>query len=56
MREICVSVVSVVFVCCAVFGAYWVVKHVSYAWWYEDMVKQTIRQMVNETALKGSVK
>lgn len=35
-----------------IYGGYWAAKHFSYSWWYEDMVKQTIRQMVNETALR----
>ncbi len=27
-------------------------KSLSYSWWYEDQVKQTVRQMVNDSALK----
>lgn len=27
-------------------------KTISYNWWYEDQVRQTVREMVNESALK----
>ena len=39
-------------ICSVIYGSYWAAKHLSYSWWYEDMVKQTIRQMVNEGALR----
>jgi hypothetical protein len=34
------------------FGAYWLAKHGSYWLWYEDMVKDTIVEMVKQEALK----
>jgi len=34
-------------------GAYWLAKHASYWLWYEDMVKETIREMVKPAALRG---
>ena len=34
------------------YGCYWIVKTVSYSLFYEDMVRQTIIDMVNESALK----
>ena len=36
-----------------IYGGYWVVKHISYSLWYEDMVKQTVRSMVKPDALRG---
>jgi len=37
-----------------VVGLYWLAKHGSYWLWYEDMVKETIQEMVKTEALKGS--
>jgi hypothetical protein len=34
------------------YGSYFVVKTVSYRWWYEPMVKATVKQMVSESALR----
>lgn len=34
------------------YGCYWVAKAVSYTIFYEDMVKQTITEMVKQEALK----
>ena len=30
----------------------WAAKHVSYAWFYRDMVEQTVRDMVKASALR----
>ncbi len=35
-----------------IYGAYQLTKTLSYKWWYEDMVKATIEQMVKPEALK----
>lgn len=35
-----------------IYGMYWIAKTVSYSLFYEDMVKQTIEQMVKPEALK----
>jgi len=35
-----------------VYGSYWVAKTVSYTIFYEDMVKDTVRQMVKDECLK----
>jgi len=35
-----------------IYGSYWVAKHVSYAWFYRDMVEQTVRDMVKASALR----
>ena len=36
----------------AVYGGYWVTKHFSYWWWYEDLVRATIQEMVKPEALR----
>lgn len=36
----------------SLYGAYWVAKNVSYALFYEDMVQETIREMVKPEYLK----
>lgn len=36
------------------YGSYWLAKHGSYALWYEDMVKETIREMVKPEYLKNT--
>lgn len=35
-----------------IYGLYWVAKHGSYWLWYEDMVEETIIEMVKPEALK----
>jgi hypothetical protein len=42
----------IVFGVCLVAGSLWVGKHVSYAIWYKDMVRQTITEMVRPEALR----
>lgn len=37
---------------CLIVGMYWLAKNGSYWLWYEDMVKETIREMVKQEALK----
>lgn len=34
------------------YGCYWIAKKVSYEIFYEDFVKQTVREMVDEGSLK----
>jgi hypothetical protein len=34
------------------YGSYWAYKNTSYSVWYEDMVKQTVAEMVKPEALK----
>lgn len=54
MKQIAVWVVGLVLAGLFLWGAFWLAKHGSYALWYEDMVKETIREMVKQEALKGS--
>jgi len=39
--------------CLFVWGSYWVAKNVSYWLFYEDMVKETIREMIDKRYLIG---
>jgi len=34
------------------YGAQEIAKTISYSWWYEDMVKETVREMVKPEYLK----
>lgn len=47
----------ILFICSLLFlmyGGYWVLKNGSYYLWYEDMVKETIQEMVKEKSLKDN--
>ena len=39
-------------VCFLIYGGYWLAKHGSYFFFYEDMVQETIREMVKPEHLK----
>jgi len=49
-------VTGIVVSCIALYGMYWVVKTVSYSIFYEDMVKNTIVEMVKKDSLKEELK
>jgi hypothetical protein len=36
-----------------IYGSYWIAKHGSYFFFYEDMVKETITEMVDPKYLKA---
>jgi len=40
------------FIGALIWGSYWVTKKLSYEWWYESQVQQTVRDMVKEEYLK----
>ena len=50
--EFIAGIIAIVISCLAIFGIYWVAKTVSYQIFYEDMVKQTISQMVKPEYIK----
>ena len=54
MKTMMLRTIVVITICVFLYGAYWLTKHGSYWLWYEDMVKNTIREMVKQDALKGS--
>jgi len=43
---------ALVFACVTIYCSYWIAKNVSYWFFYEDMVKQTIEELVKPEALK----
>ena len=43
---------GVVAICFLIYGMYWIVKTGSYWFFYEDMVQDTIREMVKAGSLK----
>jgi len=58
MKDAAIKIV-VVLACLGVFGGiiyggFWVAKTVSYSIFYEDMVRQTIVEMVKPDSLKGN--
>jgi hypothetical protein len=46
MKNILIYTFIIIGTCLLLYGTYWVVKHVSYFFFYEDMVKETIRELV----------
>jgi hypothetical protein len=52
MRDALVVGVITLAVFGALYGCYWVAKTVSYSLFYEDMVRNTVRDMVKEGSLK----
>lgn len=46
MKNIIIGVIAIIGVCFIVYSFYWLAKTVSYKFFYEDMVKQTIQEMV----------
>lgn len=47
MKEIGYFIGAVIIFCLFLWGAYWLAKTFSYWLFYEDMVKATIREMIN---------
>jgi len=39
-----------------IYGSSWAAKNLSYIWWYEDLVKQTVKELVKTDSLKDSQK
>ena len=52
MKNIAFYAVTAVFIAVVLIGSYWLAKHGSYWLWYEDMVRETVREMVKAEALK----
>lgn len=52
MKSIILNIVGMIIFIACLYGAYWLVKNGSYWLWYEDMVKDTVREIVKEEALK----
>jgi hypothetical protein len=44
--QICAFILYLVVVCLVIYGVYWIAKTCSYSIFYEDMVIQTIKEVV----------
>ena len=53
MKTLILYLAGAIAICAFLYGAYWLAKHGSYWLWYDDMVRETIREMVKQEALKG---
>jgi hypothetical protein len=55
MKDVIAKIIIGVLVFCAIagfiYGSYWVAKTVSYSFFYEDMVADTVREMVKPESL-----
>ena len=51
MKTLALYLLGAVLICAFFCGAFWVAKNGSYWLWYENMVKDTVREMVKQEAL-----
>jgi len=51
-KTIVFVIVAMILTFLIIYGGYWIIKKVSYSLFYEDMVKQTITEMVKPDSLK----
>jgi hypothetical protein len=52
MRSVTVSVAVFFAILVICYGSFWLAKNGSYFFWYEDLVKETVIEMVKKEALK----
>lgn len=52
MKNIMVWLLLAALVAFGMYGMVWIGKHLSYSWFYENLVQQTVKEMVREEALK----
>jgi len=52
MKNVLIWIAILATVCLLIWGGWWLAKTVSYKLWYEDMVKETITEMIKPEALK----
>jgi hypothetical protein len=52
MKSIGYWIIGIILILAVIYGFYWMLKTGSYWLFYEDMVKQTIRELVKPIALK----
>jgi nitrogen fixation-related uncharacterized protein len=55
MKKFMLILLTIIIVCVFLYGMFWLAKNGSYFLWYEDMVKDTIREMVKAEALKPGI-
>jgi hypothetical protein len=51
-QRVILAILAFVAFCFIIYGLYWLVKTLSYFFFYEDMVQKTIIEMVKPEALK----
>ena len=54
MKSLISIVGGLILFCGILYGTYWIAKTVSYEIFYEDMVEDTVREMVKPEYLKGN--
>lgn len=52
MREIFVGVLAFIAVLCLVYLMTGLAKKLSYEWWYEDKVRETVEEILEERGIK----
>ena len=52
MKNIGLSIVAITLLGSIVYGVYWIGKTVSYSVFYEDMVEQTVKDMVKKSCIE----
>lgn len=53
LSKVGITIVALSTFCLFLYGSYWVAKTVSYQLFYEDMVQDTVREMVKTEALNN---
>ena len=52
MQLIAFGLVGIILIGGMIYGSYWIAKTVSYSFFYESMVEQTVREMVKPEYLR----
>lgn len=52
MKDILLAITGLALLCCVAYGMYYLTKTVSYSLFYEDMVQETVKEMVQNKCLK----
>jgi uncharacterized membrane protein YccF (DUF307 family) len=52
MKQLLATLATIALIIGIIYGSYWVVKNLSYLFFYEDMVQETIKEMVKPEYLK----
>jgi hypothetical protein len=55
MKSIATLTLGLVLTCGVIYGFYWIAKTVSYTIFYEDMVQDTVKEMVKPEYLNSGV-
>jgi len=53
MKDLLVGIVAVSLAVGLVYGGYWLTKTLSYSFFYEDMVQETVRELVKSDSLRS---